>query len=79
MVPTCWPFEKLNPQFEKVKNQKKEKTKEKALVVYRKPFKDTSTKCGKYGHKSTDPKCLENKEKNEKEGMQECKKKEFDE
>ena len=40
---------------------------EKALSTYGKPFKGGQTKCGKYGHNSTEPKCPENSKKEEKE------------
>ena len=38
-------------------------TKEKALLAYGKQYKDWCNKHGKFGHKSTDQKCLENKGK----------------
>ena len=36
------------------------------ITVYEKPFKDRCSKCGKYGHKLTDPKHPVNNKKNMK-------------
>ena len=44
----------------------KDKEEEKALVAYGKPYEGMCTKYRKYCHKVTDPKCPENKRRNEK-------------
>ena len=50
-----------------MKNKERRKqTKEKALLVYGKPFGGRCTKCGKYGNKSTDPECPEKEKKMKK-------------
>ena len=54
--------EKLNHRYEKIKSKKEEKSeKEKALGAYNKQYKQQCQICEKYGHKSGDWKCPENK------------------
>ena len=54
--------EKLNHYYKWIKNKNEEKReKEKVLGTYNKQYKQRCCKCGNYGHKPGDCKCLENK------------------
>ena len=63
--------------MKKLRKESEERNKGKALVINGKPIKGMCTKCEKYGHILTDPKCLENDENDEKQEL-EYKKKQFD-
>ena len=55
-------YDKLTQWYNEIWTKKEKKAK-KALAAYGKQFNDDCQKCGKFGHKLTDPKCLKNMNK----------------